>query len=373
VNRSRGRLILFTPGHADIGGVARRSRMLAEEFARRGWEVRVIARAPTARRLRIERSADFVNVELPGFAHRRFGAAVYVYIALVLGAWWGRRARLLVAVQLSAPSLAASLLGVVFRRPFLILSSTCGSVSEVRELQRRRLYTWRVRLLARATCLVGQTKEATDELSSFVPGGTTAVIPNPVAAVAAPPPLSDEPVALFAGRFAEEKDLPGLLVAWKMVAAANPNARLVLAGSGGSYRSVEAEIRNIVTSDSVLRRSVELPGWQSDLGPFFHRAPVFVFPSLSEGMSNALLEACAYGRIVVASDIAGNRAVLGDDYPLLFPAGDAERMACLLEYAFASSDYRARALDAITKRMDLFTPARVVSSLEALALPGHSL
>lgn len=29
--------------------------------------------------------------------------------------------------------------------------------------------------------------------------------------------------------------------------------------------------------------------------------------------------------------------------------------------------------NAITKRMDLFTPARVVSSLEALALPGHSL
>ena len=93
-------------------------------------------------------------------------------------------------------------------------------------------------------------------------------------------------------------------------------------GAGGEYRSVEDELRAMIAADEALRRTVDLPGWVADVGEFLRQADVYVFPSLSEGMSNALLQACAWHRVVVASDIEANRAILGEDYPLLFRAGD---------------------------------------------------
>ena len=70
-----------------------------------------------------------------------------------------------------------------------------------------------------------------------------------------------------------------------------------------------------------------MTGWVPSVEPYYRANDVFVLPSREEGMSNALLEACAHGRVVVASDIPPNRAVLGDDYPLLFPVGSIEALA----------------------------------------------
>ncbi len=56
----------------------------------------------------------------------------------------------------------------------------------------------------------------------------------------------------------------------------------------------------------------------------------FVLSSKSEGCSNALCEALALGMPVLASDIAGNRGLLGGDFPGYFPVGDALALAALL-------------------------------------------
>ncbi len=81
-------------------------------------------------------------------------------------------------------------------------------------------------------------------------------------------------------------------------------------------------MRHRVSDDPVLPHSVTFTGWVADVAPLLAGSDVYVLPSLAEDMSNSLLEACAWGRVVVASDIASNRAVLGNDEPLLFIAGD---------------------------------------------------
>ena len=60
------------------------------------------------------------------------------------------------------------------------------------------------------------------------------------------------------------------------------------------------------------------------------RASCFVISSQSEGCSNALCEALALGLPVLASDIPGNRGLLGDDFPGYFPVGDSTALARLL-------------------------------------------
>lgn len=61
------------------------------------------------------------------------------------------------------------------------------------------------------------------------------------------------------------------------------------------------------------------------------RCACFVISSRSEGCSNALCEALAVGAPVLASDIAGNRGLLGDDFEGYFPVGDSAALARLLE------------------------------------------
>jgi glycosyltransferase involved in cell wall biosynthesis len=244
----------------------------------------------------------------------------------------------------------------------MALSSTSGILSDARHARSSAL---RRALLARAAFLVAQTDQGARELDGLVSRARIAIVPNPV--VQGPVlPLTGAHVALFSGRFAHEKDLPRLVEAWAEVVKEIPDARLLLAGAGGDYRSVERELRRQVAADSVLREAVTFMGWVSDLRPLFARADVYVFPSLSEGMSNALLEACAAGRVIVASDIVPNRAVLGDDYPLLFPAGNRDALREALRAALVDGNVRIRAVDQVRERMSDFAPDRVVAQLEDL-------
>jgi glycosyltransferase involved in cell wall biosynthesis len=210
--------------------------------------------------------------------------------------------------------------------------------------------------LRRADFLIGQTDAAADELQAFAPPGRIRVIHNPLP-TAEPATLSGRPNAVFTGRLAKQKDLGVLLEAWRSVVARIPAARLSLVGSGGAYGSVESELRDAVHVNEWLRASVTFSGWVADVRPWLAAADVYVLPSRSEGLSNALLEACAWQRIVVASDIASNREVLGDDYPLLFRTGDARDLAAALLRAFEDDDVRAAASSVIARRVqDLSRP-----------------
>lgn len=64
-------------------------------------------------------------------------------------------------------------------------------------------------------------------------------------------------------------------------------------------------------------------------------------PSTAEGGANVLSESIAAGTPVLASDVPGNRGLLGDDWPGLFPPGDPAALADLLRRYAAAPDYRA--------------------------------
>ena len=73
---------------------------------------------------------------------------------------------------------------------------------------------------------------------------------------------------------------------------------------------------------------VVLAGSFDTVDDFLAAADVFVLPSLEEGMSRALLEAMAAGLPVLATDIAGNRAVVETEVQgLLVPVRDPEALA----------------------------------------------
>jgi putative glycosyltransferase (TIGR04348 family) len=94
------------------------------------------------------------------------------------------------------------------------------------------------------------------------------------------------------------------------------------------------------------------------LGPLDRRAArellassdLLVIPSRNEGGANVASEAIAAGLAVLATDVPGNRGILGADHPGLFPPGDAGALAALLARACTDAGYLA-ALRAHTARL----------------------
>lgn len=139
-----------------------------------------------------------------------------------------------------------------------------------------------------------------DEKKIFlIPNGVS--IPDMTAAV------SRSNYVLWIGNFSQGIHVKGidiLLNAWTGVQKYKPDARLLMIGGGDvSFVMREAQQKNIADS-------IEIAGYSNRVEEYYQRAALFALPSRTEGMSNTLLEAHAWGIPSVASDIPANQAVV---------------------------------------------------------------
>lgn len=98
------------------------------------------------------------------------------------------------------------------------------------------------------------------------------------------------------------------------------------------FSNVKLQVVGWYTDDHPLvkeyERDVIFTGLRKDIPEVLSASDLFVMPSHSEGLSNALMEAMASGCACVASDVGGNRYLLQNGVSgLLFPAGDREALA----------------------------------------------
>jgi putative glycosyltransferase (TIGR04348 family) len=80
--------------------------------------------------------------------------------------------------------------------------------------------------------------------------------------------------------------------------------------------------------------------------------------SRMEGGANVIIEAVMSGVPVLASDISGNRGMLGEDYAGFFAPGDAAALARLIDRVAADAPFREKLLRQCAARRKLFAPAR---------------
>lgn len=108
----------------------------------------------------------------------------------------------------------------------------------------------------------------------------------------------------------------------------------VFIGEGAQRAQLEEHARTLGVADAVV-----FAGAQRPVVPWMQSLDIFVLPSIWEGQPLALLQATACGLPVLASNIEGNTAVLGSDYPGLFAPGDADWLARLLITAMRDSSF----------------------------------
>jgi sugar transferase (PEP-CTERM/EpsH1 system associated) len=126
------------------------------------------------------------------------------------------------------------------------------------------------------------------------------------------------------------KDHKTLLQAIALAAGEMQNWRLLLAGEGPEL----PDLRAFVESHPEWSNQVSFLGTSDRVADLLNAMDVYVLPSISEGISNSLLEAMASGLVVVATAAGGNPEVVVDGQSgLLFPVADAGKLAeqlCLL-------------------------------------------
>jgi len=93
---------------------------------------------------------------------------------------------------------------------------------------------------------------------------------------------------------------------------------------------------------------------------------LMVISSRMEGGAHVVSEAIALGVPVIASDIPGNRGLLGDNYLGYYPVGDEVELASLLYRAETMPDFYSALKKQIDIRSDLVSPDREIKSIQEL-------
>ncbi len=164
------------------------------------------------------------------------------------------------------------------------------------------------------------------------------------------------------GRLDQVKGHTYLLDAFTMLAPRFPDLHLVLVGDGELRVDLQSR-----AAEAGLADRVHFLGWREDIPALLHAFDLFVFPSLSEGMGRALVEAMAAGLPIVASNVCGIPEVLaqGEAGYLVEPASAAS-LATGIERLLLDPSQRRRLAKAARERARAYSIETMLHRIEAV-------
>lgn len=92
---------------------------------------------------------------------------------------------------------------------------------------------------------------------------------------------------LSVGRLCKQKNQIVILKAFKIFLNSFPDYKLILVGHGKDYY----KLKNLASSLGI-KRNIKFLGWVKNVKKFYLSSKIFIFPSLYEGLPNALIELC---------------------------------------------------------------------------------
>lgn len=179
-----------------------------------------------------------------------------------------------------------------------------------------------------------------------------------------------ETLLICVGKMNPPKGHRYLIEALLKVVPLFPHLKLLILGDGPSRKALETLGQSLGLKDHL----VFLGEW-AEVKEFLSLSDIFVFPTLSEGMPLALLEAMAVGKPCIASDIPPIREAIQDrETGLLVKPRSAEAIAeAILELLKSPEKAQTIALrgrESIFKRFDAEKSARLLETLYQEILNG---
>jgi glycosyltransferase involved in cell wall biosynthesis len=145
----------------------------------------------------------------------------------------------------------------------------------------------------------------------------------------------------YVGRLLDDKGLRPLVAAHALLARRGEAIRLLIAGEADPANPASIPLSEI--DDWRRQPSIEVLGHIPDIGTVWAQAHIAVLPSRREGLPKSLLEAAAYGRPIVATDVPGCREIARAGVnALLVPVDDAQALADAVQRLARDPEMRAK-------------------------------
>ena len=339
-------IMLTTRFPPDHGGGARQALHLSSRLAERGVETFVITgyrgRETTTDQVR---GIPVIRLPLP----QGEGLGVLPFYVRLLQQFIARRSDydLIHAHAIHHHAYAGFLAGRLLNKPAIAKIALLGH-DDPASMARRRLGSVQLWMLRRASMLIATSQEMMQAVIAFgwpadrlsyIPNGVDTehfrpLSPNARADLRARLGFGEDAfVVTFVGLIAHRKGVHTLARAWAGVRQAHTEALLLLVGPcsrdehWGVNKEYVAEVKATLAEIKVAS-SVCFVGQVADPEVYLQTSDLFVLPSRSEGMPNALLEAMACGLPFVATRLGCIEEMAPpEQQPYLVPVDDADALA----------------------------------------------
>jgi len=174
--------------------------------------------------------------------------------------------------------------------------------------------------------------------------------------------LDDNAIILgTVGRLVKEKGLPYLLRAVKFVSETYENIILMIVGDGVLREFLEKE----ATSLGIIR-NILFTGMRRDLKKIYPIFDIFVMSSIFESLGNVVLEAAAFGKPVIVTNVGGlPETMIPDKTGFVVPPADVHKLADAIIYLIEHRDVAKRMGEYGRQRVkDYFCSSRVCDEVE---------
>ena len=277
--------------------------------------------------------------------------------------------------------------GILTKTPVLIKLGCSGKAGDMQTSLATYLGRMKISILKNGPChFVAPSQEIVQEMmdNGFSPQRIH-LIPNGVDTQLFTPAIPEvkrhkkkalgiegKHLALYIGRFEPHKGILLLIDAWLKLKGKSKNWKLLIIGSGILDESIKRRIREKKMHHEI---SVLEPVSPKDVKDYLQIGDLFIQPSKSEGLSNALLEAMSCGLPVIASKIRVHQDIIKAPLTgLLFNPEDVNDLVRCLEKALEDKNKRMawgmNARNWVVENLDLSNVSMMYLNLYRKILKG---
>ncbi|MFH1500732.1 MAG: glycosyltransferase family 4 protein [archaeon] len=145
---------------------------------------------------------------------------------------------------------------------------------------------------------------------------------------------------LFFGRIANIKNLETLIKSFKLVSTEYPQLKLKI--TGPQEQPCTSNLKNLASKLKIRNLRFFPPVYSlRERVDALRNTDIFVLPSISEAMPQALVEAMAVGKIVISSDNKAGKEIISDKKDgFLFKTGDEKNLSEVILFILAKKNLR---------------------------------
>ena len=325
---------MIVPNFSAVGGAEQQLKILVKSLKMHDLEVDLLSKIDQS-------SSDGFSRILTVQEYRQFWKLGFI-VKLLSEGW---RYQVFHCHTFSGISLLVALVGLILRKPVVIKVPRSGKGGPIERWVKVPFARSIFRTVFSKTCFICLTEVAKSEMLSLMPfSNHIKVIPNGVEL-----PTThiieeqSEHKIVVVGRLIQRKRVD-LLIRTLAKLRERPGWHCHVVGDGPEFGhlfklSAELGLTNRMTFEGQLAHH--------EVDRLRVSESIFVLPSLSEGMSNSLLEAMAHGLCPLVADIPENREALSET-GMFFK--DEKSLLLALEALISSKGLRKAISEAVTKR-----------------------